>query len=89
MYEEFLTETVRRGESIYYADVMPHRITELSRKILDLIAAEDVPDEVAFAALSRAAINLCSTSGRNVEWFTHTTLTMYEEFLIETVRRAE
>jgi hypothetical protein len=68
---------------------MPHRITGLSKKILDVLETERVPPEVAFAALSRAAINLCSTSGKNVEWFTHTTLKMYEEFLIETVRRPE
>jgi hypothetical protein len=68
---------------------MPHRITGLSKKILDVLNAEHVPNEVAFAALSRAAINLCESSGKHVEWFTHTTLTMYEEFLIETVRRTD
>ena len=66
---------------------MPHRITPLSKKLLEVIKAEDVPPDVAFAALSRTAINLCISSGKNVEWFTHTTLTMYEDFLLETVRR--
>ncbi len=66
---------------------MPHRITPLSKKLLEVIKAEEVPPDVALAALSRAAINTCTSSGKNVEWFTHTTLTMYEEFLMETVRR--
>ena len=68
---------------------MPHRITPLSKKMLDVLKTEQVPNEIAFAALSRAAITLCSSSGRHVEWFTHTTLAMYEEFLTETVRRGE